>query len=74
MIRKNSKTQKEDDSYALVSAISKDSIEIGINLYWNVSGGLEEKQEREKILIDIIGLAEGLDLTFFEPRIRRTGE
>jgi hypothetical protein len=25
-------------------------------------------------LLDIIGLTEGLDLTFFEPRIRRTGE
>jgi len=74
LIRKNPKTQKEDDSYAHVSAISKDSIEIGINLYWNVSGGVEEKQEREKILLDIIGLTEGLDLTFFEPRIRRTGE
>ena len=74
LIGKNPKTQKEEDSYAHVSAISKDSIEIAVNLYWNVSGGIEEKEEREKILLNIIGLAEELKLTFFEPRIRRTGE
>jgi MscS family membrane protein len=74
LIRKNPKTQKGDDSYAHVAAISKDSIEIGINLYWDVSGGGEEKKEREKFLLQLIGLAEELNLTFFEPRIRRTGE
>lgn len=74
LIRGNPKTQKKGDSYAHVSAISKDSIEIGINLYWDVSGGGEEKQEREKFLLQLIGLAEELKLTFFEPRIRRTAE
>lgn len=74
LIEINDKTQKEDDSYAHVQAIAKDSIEIGINLYWDVSGGLEEKQEREKFLINVVGLAQELELTFFEPRIRRSSE
>ena len=74
LINENPKTQKKDDSYAFVGAISKDSIEIAINIYWDVSGGMEEKQEREKFLLNVIGLAQELELTFFEPRIRRSGE
>ena len=56
------------------SITGKDSIEIAINIYWDVSGGMEEKQEREKFLLNVIGLAQELELTFFEPRIRRSGE
>lgn len=74
LIESNEKTQKEDDSYAHVQAIAKDSIEIGINLYWDVSGGLEEKEERERFLISVVGLSQELGLTFFEPRIRRSAE
>ena len=68
------KTQKHGSSYARVSAISKDSFEIACNLYWDVSGGNEEKDAREKFLLDVSRLAKELSLDFFEPRMRATRE
>jgi len=64
------KTTKEDSSYAKVSAIAKDSIEIACNVYWDVSGGMEEKESREALLIDITGLANEIGIDFYEPRLR----
>jgi MscS family membrane protein len=74
MINKNPKTQKSGDSYAILSAISKDSIEVAVNLYWDVSGGLEEKREREKFLLEVSKSAGDLGLNFYEPRVRRAVE
>jgi len=74
MIENNPKTQKSGDSYAVVSAISKDSIEVAANLYWDVSGGLEEKREREKFLLKVSKSAGDLGLDFYEPRVRRAAE
>lgn len=68
------KTQKHSDSYARVSAISKDSFEIACNIYWDVSGGNEEKDAREKLLLDVSRLAKDLELDFFEPRMRASRE
>ena len=68
------KTQKHSDSYARVSAISKDSFEIACNIYWDVSGGNEEKDAREKLLLDVSRLAKDLELDFFEPRVRASRE
>ncbi len=68
------KTQKHDDSYARVSNISKDSYEIACNIYWNVSGGNEEKDAREKLLLDVSRLADDIGLEFFEPRMRASRE
>lgn len=74
MINKNPKTQKSGDSYAVFSGISKDSIEVAVNLYWDVSGGLEEKREREKFLLEVSKSAGDLGLDFYEPRVRRAAE
>ncbi len=63
-------TTKEDASFAKVSAIAKDSIEVGCNIYWDVSGGLEEKESREALLLDVAKLAKELGIDFYEPRIR----
>ena len=68
------KTQKHDSSYARVSAISKDSFEVACNLYWDVSGGNEEKEARETLLLDVSRLAKELELEFFEPRMRASRE
>ena len=68
------KTQKHDGSYARVSAISKDSFEIACNIYWDVSGGNEEKDAREKLLLDVSRLAKELSLDFYEPRMRASRE
>ena len=44
------------------------------NLYWDVSGGNEEKDAREKFLLDVSRLVKELGLEFFEPRMRATRE
>ncbi len=74
LVCEHPKTQKHADSYARVSAISKDSFEIACNIYWDVSGGNEEKDAREKLLLDVSRLAESLELEFFEPRMRASRE
>ncbi len=74
MIADNEKTMKESDSYALVNAISKDSIEVSCNLYWDIKSGLEEKRSREAFLVQVTYKAKELGLKFFEPRIRRSLE
>ncbi len=72
LIHSHPQTQKKEDSYAHISVISKDSFEVGCNLYWDVEGGLEEKEAREKFLLDVTRLAEKCNLDFFEPRRRTT--
>ena len=70
LITNHGKTTKHEGSYARVSTLAKDSIEISCNLYWDVSGGMEERQVREELLLDISKLAKKHDLRFFDPRIR----
>jgi MscS family membrane protein len=64
------KTTKVDASFAKVSAIAKDSLEVSCNVYWDVSGGMEEKESRESLLLDISSLAKELKVDFYEPRLR----
>ena len=59
---------------ARVTAISKDSFEVACNLYWDVSGGNEEKEARETLLLDVSRLAKELELEVFEPRMRASRE
>lgn len=72
LITEHPKTTKEDGSYARVANLAKDSIEIACNLYWDVSGGMEERQVREELLLNISKLAKKHDLRFFDPRLRST--
>lgn len=66
------KTMKEDASYAKVASIAKDSIEIGCNIYWDVGGGMEEREARQAWLLDVTRLAKKHGIAFFEPRVRRS--
>ena len=70
LIQDCEKTTKKESSWATVSIISKDSIEIGCNLYWDVSNSLEERRVRQDWLIDITRLAKNEGIKFFEPRVR----
>ncbi len=64
------KATKKESSWASVSTISKDSIEIGCNLYWDVSGSLEERKVRQEWLIGVTRVAKSTGIKFFEPRVR----
>ena len=52
-IEEHPKTLKEDASFCQVSMISATSLDVDLNLYWDVSGGVEERQERAKLIIQI---------------------
>lgn len=62
-------TTNKEDSFAKVSAISKDSIEISLNVYWT-EGGVVERDGKEGLLLDIAALAQDKKLRFHDPRVR----
>ena len=70
LIRNDENTMKEDASWAKVSAISKDSIEISCNIYWDVNGGADERDARQLFLLNVARLAKENDIVFYEPRVR----
>ena len=46
-------------------------VDVDLNLYWDVSGGVEERQERAKLIIDIKNIAEDLGIEFYDGRVRQ---
>jgi len=71
LIVNNELTLKEDASFAHVSAIGPQSIDVAVNMYWDTGSGKVEREAREQFLIAVIRLASELNLEFFEPRVRR---
>ena len=70
-IEDHPKTLKEEASFCQVSMISATSLDVDLNLYWDVSGGVEERQERAKLIIDIKNIAEDLGIEFYDGRVRQ---
>jgi MscS family membrane protein len=70
-IADNPKTLKEDASFCQVSMISATSLDVDVNLYWDVSGSVEEREERAKFIIDIKHIAEELGIEFYDGRVRQ---
>ena len=70
LIRTDENTMKEDASWAKVSSISKDSIEVSCNIYWDVNGGADERDARQQFLLNVARLAKENGIVFYEPRVR----
>lgn len=70
-IQENSATMNEDSSWCRVSDISATSVDVSINLYWDVQGGADERAEKEKFLLYIMQIARDHDLEFYDNRIRQ---
>ena len=70
-IEEHPKTLKEDASFCQVSMISATSLDVDLNLYWDVSGSVEEREERAKFIIDIKNIAEELGIDFYDGRVRQ---
>jgi len=70
-ISENEFTTKEDSSWCRVNMISPTSIDLSVNLYWNVSGSVQERQEREKLILEIMSLAKKNSLQFYDGRVRQ---
>ena len=72
LIRNDENTMKEDASWAKVTSIAKDSIEVSCNIYWDVDGGANEKEARQSFLLNVARIAKENGIVFYEPRIRRS--
>lgn len=70
-IEDHPKTLKEDASFCQVSMISATSLDVDLNLYWDVSGGVEEREERAKLIIQIKNIADDLGIEFYDGRVRQ---
>ena len=70
-IQENSATMNEDSSWCRVSDISATSVDVSINLYWDVQGGADERAEKEKFLLYIMQIARDHSLEFYDNRIRQ---
>ena len=57
-------------SFATVESITSQSIDIKLNLYWNVNSSVEERNVRQNLLLDIARFAKERKIDFFEPRVR----
>ena len=67
----NSQTTNEKSSWACVEALGPQSIDVNINMYWDISSGKTEREAREVFLLSVMKLAGTLGLNFYEPRVRR---
>jgi MscS family membrane protein len=71
LIQNHESTTKEDSSWCSINTISAQSIDIGLNLYWNVSSSLAERSAREELILGTMELAKELNLSFYDGRIRQ---
>lgn len=72
LIASHEKTMKEEDSFARVSALGPDAIDIGCNIYWDISSGKVERAARDDFLISVMQLAKSHDLDFHDNRRRHS--
>ena len=70
LIRNDENTMRKDSSWAKVSAIAKDSIEVSCNIYWDVEGGADERDAKQSFLLNVARLAKENEIVFYEPRVR----
>ncbi len=71
LIHNHESTTKEDSSWCSINTISAQSIDIELNLYWDVESSIAERKARESLIIDLMELAKGLELSFYDGRIRQ---
>ena len=72
LIAGHDKTMKEEDSFARVSTLGPDAIDIGCNIYWNISSGKAEREARDGFLIEVMQLAKTHNLNFHDNRRRHS--
>ena len=72
LIASHEKTMKEEDSFARVSALGPDAIDVGCNIYWDINSGKIEREARDSFLIDVMSLAKTHGLNFHDNRRRHS--
>ena len=71
IISNNEFTTKVDSSFCRVNAISAQSLDVAINLYWDISSGIQEREQRELLILSIMSQAKENKLEFYDGRIRQ---
>jgi len=72
IIAAHEKTMKEEDSFARVSTLGPDAIDIGCNIYWDINSGKVEREARDGFLILVMELAKTHGLNFHDNRRRHS--
>jgi MscS family membrane protein len=72
LIAAHEKTMKEEDSFARVSTLGPDAIDIGCNIYWDINSGKVEREARDGFLILVMELAKTHGLNFHDNRRRHS--
>ena len=72
LIKANGETMKEESSWAQVSALGPDAIDIGCNIYWDIASSKAEREARNNFLLAAMDLAKSHGLSFHDGRIRHT--
>jgi MscS family membrane protein len=72
LIKANGETMKEESSWAQVSALGPDAIDIGCNIYWDIASSKVEREARNKFLLSAMNLAKEHGLSFHDGRIRHS--
>lgn len=67
----NPQTTNEKSSWACVESLGPQSVDVNINMYWDINSGKTEREAREVFLLSAMKLAVKLKLNFYEPRVRR---
>ena len=72
LIEKHEMTMKEESSYAKVSTLGPDAIDIGCNIYWDIKSAKVEREARDDFLIQVMGLGKSHELNFHDNRRRHS--
>jgi len=67
-------TVKPESSWCQVSTLTATSLDISVNLYWDVAGGAPERKAKEELVLSIMQTAKDNGLTFFDPRMVQTSQ
>ena len=62
-------TVKPESSWCQVSALTATSLDVAVNLYWDVAGGAPERKAKEDLVLGIMQLAKDNSLVFYDPRM-----
>ena len=71
-VRENERTLNEDASWCAVEGISAQSIDVAINLYWDINSSVAEREAREDLMLDIVRISRELNLEFHDARVRQS--
>ena len=69
LIKSSKVTVKHESSWCQVSTLSVQSLDLSLNLYWDVAGGAPEREAKEKFLLGVMKLAQDKNLKFFDARM-----